>query len=180
MQRREILKKTGATVTVGLLGGCLGRSGAPGGQASDDGSGGSGGDTTTTTAKPTLENRSFKMLSANCGNETDTASVSFEAAKKNVIVTGTITGSDSCAKPVLAGANVRKDGTLTVKVKTKKKNGATACTQCLTELEYRATFAFEGSSPKSVKVVHESLGETKTAATMQRDGTSTTTTPDGT
>ncbi|WP_227352686.1 hypothetical protein [Haladaptatus salinisoli] len=180
MQRREILQRTGAAAAVGLLGGCLGRGGAPGEGTPDDGSGDAGGDTTTTTERPTIENRSFKVLGANCGNETQTATVSFEPSKKNVVVTGTITGSDSCAKPVLAGANVGKDGALTVKVETKKKDGATACTQCLTELEYRATLSFGGPIPESVKVVHRSLGETKTVATTKRDGSSATTTSDGT
>ncbi|WP_458206989.1 hypothetical protein [Haladaptatus sp. NG-SE-30] len=180
MQRREILKQTGAAVTVGLLAGCLGQGGtAPGDQAPDDGSDGSGDQTTTTTAEPTLKKRSFEILDTNCGNPTNEATVEFD--QSNVVVTGTISGSDSCAKPVLAGAKM-ESGELTVSVKTKKKDGTTACSECITELRYRATLAFDGSLPKSVTVVHESLGKTKTVTTTGQGTTTstTTTTSDGT
>ncbi|WP_458190888.1 hypothetical protein [Haladaptatus sp. NG-WS-4] len=178
MKRREILERTGATVTVGLLGGCLSQGGS-GGQTPDDSDvSGDETTTTTTTAEPTLEKRSFDLLDANCGNPTNEATVEFD--QSNVVVTGTISGSDSCAKPVLAGTKM-ESGELTVSVKTKKKDGTTACSECITELKYRATLTFDGSLPKSVTVVHESLGETKTVTTTGRGTTTstTTTTTDG-
>ena len=54
-----------------------------------------------------------------------------------------------------------------------QKEGSDVCAQCIVEIEYEATAAFEGDLPESVRVVHEAMGETKTVATAQSGGTTT-------
>ncbi len=194
MQRRDILKRAGAATTVGILAGCLGRGGSgPGGSGSDETSTtttttGSTTNSTTTTGDTTktttsssdgevaVKSHSLKVLSAKCGQPKNEASVEPKDSKKQLLITGTIPGSDSCARPVLKRAKTdAKTGTFMVTVGTKKKkSGSVACSECITAIKYRATFTFAGPPPKSVQVTHESMNNSKVVA--GGDGKSTTTT----
>lgn len=197
MQRRDILKRAGAATTVGLLGGCLGRNDGGSGGSAPDGSNetdttttthntttsentttggttetGTKTGTSTTTTDATVTDRSLKVTSAGCGQPNNEASVEFDDSKKQVVITGTIAGSDSCARPTLeVGKTDPKKDTFMAIIGTKKKDGNVGCSQCITEIEYRATLTFEDSLPESVKVTHESMGKSKVVGGASRDGT---------
>ncbi len=181
MQRRTLLKRTGAAITVGMLGGCLSQSGSPGG-SSDESNEKSTTTTTTTRPKPSLQNRSLEMVDAGCadGKSSNKATVKLKESKNQVVVTGTIRTPNPCYVAKLANVNYDRDaGTLsiTVKAKEKKQEGVSACTQCIGAVEYESTFAFDSGVPKSVTVSHESQGKTKKVTTV---GEGSTTSEDGT
>ena len=198
MDRRELLAGLGAVLGTASLGGCLGRyrdaiGGA--GETTQDGTtqNGTTRDTTdgqsgTTTGRPaTLADTSFQPLSAGCGQPTNEASVRFRRQANEVVVTGTIPGSNACYTAKLADASYDPEtGTLDLTVaSTQQKDGADVCAQCITQIEYEATAAFEGGLPESVRVIHEAMGETRTVATVAAGGATTTeatreTTADGT
>jgi hypothetical protein len=195
MQRRDILKRAGAATAVGLLGGCLSREGgSPGGSGADDTTTTTNGMTTTGTATTTngttatgtgtttrtttsngnasIENRSLKVISAGCGEPKNEADIEFKDSKRQVVITGTIAGSDSCARPTLKIAKTEpKKDTFKVIVGTKKKSGKVGCSECITEIKYRATLTFEEALPQSVKVTHKSMGNSKVVAGASHEGT---------
>ncbi|WP_231184940.1 twin-arginine translocation signal domain-containing protein [Haladaptatus sp. DYF46] len=186
MQRRDILKRAGAATTVGLLGGCLSREGGSPGNSESDGGGTGTTETTTTTASETttaegttetgtttqtsttdttVKDRSLEVISTECGQPKNDAAIEFEESKKRLVVTGSMTGSDSCTRPKIESAKCdTESSTFTVTMGTKQKDGSVGCSECITEIEYRATFTFEGALPKSVTVTHESMGESKVVA----------------
>jgi hypothetical protein len=195
MQRRDILKRAGAATTVGLLGGCLGREGRSPGNSESDGGGTSTTETTasetttaegttetamttrtsTTTADTTVKDRSLKVLGAECGQPKNDAAIEFEDSKKQLVVTGSMTGSDSCTRPKIESAKCdSKSSTFMVTIGTKQKDGSIGCSECITEIEYRATFTFEEALPKSVTVTHESMGESKVVADTDSESTTST------
>ncbi|MFH5797352.1 hypothetical protein [Haladaptatus sp. CMAA 1911] len=198
MQRRNILKRAGAATTVGLLGGCLSREGGSPGNSESDGGGTGTTETTTTTASETttaegttetgtttrtststagvtVKDRSLEVISAECGQPTNDAAIEFEDSKKRLVVTGSMTGSDSCTRPKIESAKCdTSSSAFTVTMGTKRKDGSVGCSECITEIEYRATFTFEGALPKSVTVTHESMGESKVVADTDRESSTTT------
>lgn len=164
MNRREYLGLTATALGAGAIAGCVG-SGAP-----DEGATGTTAETTegtgttnalgTRTTRPSLARRSFEVTRNECGNETNGASVAFH---DEVVVTGTITGTDACATGTLKETGYR-DGAFRVVVGTEKETVAGACAECLVEIEYEARFAFEGGVPATVVVEHESLGKRRRVA----------------
>lgn len=153
MNRREMLTTTGAVLGAASLGGCVSQY--------TDSPGSGGGETTD--AKPTLGKQSLKIKKAGCGQQKNAAAV--EYADSNVVVTGTIPGSDSCQTATLGDVSYSPEGgTLDVTVTTKKKEGAGVCSQCISEIEYEATFQFEGGLPSNVTVTHDSMGNSETVA----------------
>lgn len=171
MNRRDLLRAGGAA-SVGLLAGCIDRyRDTPDGAAPANGTAGttttSDATTGTTDGEPMLRSDSFEILDAGCGTVGNEASVQFDENDDAVTVEGTIAGSDSCAVARLTSAKY-DDGRFTVTVETKRKTtGTMGCAQCITEIRYRARFAFEGRLPASVAVVHDGQGgrETVTTAT---------------
>ncbi|WP_158058779.1 hypothetical protein [Halorussus halophilus] len=154
MNRREMLATTGAAIATASLGGCVSQY--------TDNPGADGGDETTE-SKPTLGEQSLKVTKAGCGTQKNEATV--ELADSKVTVTGTIPGSDSCQTATLGDVSYSPDdGTLDVTVTTKKKEGTGVCSQCITEIDYEATFQFEGGLPSNVTVTHESMGNSETVA----------------
>ena len=152
MDRREYLGRM-AALGASALAGCTG-SNVPdiGGTETDVAAPGT----------PVLAERSFEVVGKGCGTETNEASVSFG---RKVTVTGTITGSDACKTARLAAAEFR-DGAFRVVVETADEEGsADVCAQCLTEIDYEATFEFDGNAPGTVIVEHEWAGGRTTVAT---------------
>lgn len=164
MKRREYLRRTSALLAAGAMAGCLG-SNVPGDSTERV--------TETTAVSPVVATRDFEVTRQECGTEVNTARV--EAGDEQVTVTGTITGSDACKTAELKTASVEK-GTLRVVVAAVNRADAGACAQCLSEIDYEATVSFEGGTPESVVVVHESIGEPRTVA----DTGTAETTSDGT
>ncbi|WP_135366377.1 RodZ family helix-turn-helix domain-containing protein [Halosimplex halophilum] len=102
---------------------------------------------------------SLDVTDSGCGTQTDEASVDFDGSDGTVTVTGTTWGSDACYTAVLS--DVRLDGgTATVVVGSESDAGTdTMCAQCITEIDYEATVAFDGALPREVVVVHAHDGE---------------------
>lgn len=193
MKRRELLAGFGAALTGVSLGGCLAGSGGDGsggpeattgettaetttgegtGTETTDADGGTTtGDGTTTDGEPSrVTDRSFHVVEAECGKPENSASVEFRDGEAAVSVTGTIPGSSGCHTAELADASYDPgSGTLGVTVASVKREGADVCTQCVTEIDYEAAFAFEGDLPATVAVVHESMGESETVATAESE-----------
>ncbi len=196
MQRRDILKRASAATTVGLLGGCLSREGGSPGGSGEDGDGTNTTETTTTTASETtttegttetgtttrtsttdttVKDQSLKVLGAECGQPKNDAVIEFKDSKKRLVVTGSMTGSDSCTRPTIESAKFDSESdAFVVTMGTKQKDGSVGCSECITEIKYRATFTFEGALPKSVKVTHKSMGESKVVADTDSESPTTT------
>lgn len=162
MQRRALLKRTAALVTAGTLAGCVGNQ-----YGMDDDT--AAAPATSGSQPPTLTDRTLSVTDSGCGNETNTASVSFDDGKRLVTVTGTITGSDACKTATLKDATYDSNADeLAVTVAATNRDDADMCAQCLTEIDYEAEFSFDGGLPSSVTVDHDSLGETRTVQTSER------------
>ena len=167
MDRRDVLR-TGGVAGVGLLTGCIDRyRDTTDAAAPVDGTSGTTTDATagTTDRRPTLLNHSFEVLDAGCGTVGGDASLGFDRGDATLTVEGTISGSDACAVARLASAKY-DDDRFTVTVETTRQASETAaCADCITEIRYRATFAFEGELPSSVAVVHDGQAGRRTVAT---------------
>ncbi|WP_132058046.1 hypothetical protein [Halorussus amylolyticus] len=156
MNRRELLTRTGALLGAASLGGCLGQYPNPG-----------TGDQTTDDS-PTLADESFEVTDSECGQGSNEATVSFE--DESVVVTGTITGSDACQTGTLADTSYDPDeGILDVTVATEEREDTEVCAECITDIDYEATFEFAGGLPDEVSVTHDSMGESETVVTEKRE-----------
>jgi len=156
MDRRELLATTGALLGTASLGGCLDRYGVP-----TDGSGEDG-------DAPTLTDESFEMTDAGCGEGDNDATVGFDADAGTVEVSGTIPGADACHVARLVEAGYDADaGSLAVTVESVRRDDAEACADCISEIDYEATFTFDGGLPASVTVTHEALDESTTVASAE-------------
>jgi hypothetical protein len=168
MDRRELLATCGAVLGTGALGGCLSQYEDIAGEAGETTT--EADETEATDQKPTLADTSFEQLDSGCGQPKNEASVSFEEQDGSIDVTGTIPGSNACYVAELADASYDSEtGTLELTVSSVEKEGADACAQCITEIDYEATFAFEGGLPASVRVVHRAMGETETVTTAESE-----------
>lgn len=154
MNRRDLLARTGALLGTVSLGGCLSRYEVPGGDGEE-------------TDRPTLVDESFEITNAGCGQQTNEAAVEF--ADDSVVVTGTVPGANACYVAELADASFdHEEGTLDVTVASvEDAEEDEACADCIAEIDYEATFAFDGGLPATVNVVHEAMGESETVATAE-------------
>ena len=181
MERREMLARFGAVLGTAALGGCLGGN-RPGGGGTGDGDGttsdGNVTDGESTTTEPTtdettsgestLTDSALEVTGAECGKPSNDASVEFVSGDGSVVVTGTIRGSNTCYTAEIADASYDPEtGTLDVTVTSVQSDEADACAQCITEISYEATFAFDGGLPATVTVVHDAMGESTTVATAE-------------
>lgn len=179
MRRRTFLTSVTAAVATGTLAGCLGGGDPSGGGGTDTESPANSPTETSpeTTETPTdtatdaptdtptsVEGIASKTLEAtgDCSNP-DTANVAFES--KTVVVTGCIQGPNGCHQPVLKRATM-DGGKLNVVVTTEGQGDA--CTQALVQRSYEARISFDGDLPKTVVVIHDSMGEQSTVATAKR------------
>ena len=108
---------------------------------------------TATSGTPRIADRSFRVTGRTCGRAESGAHVTFDTPR--VVVEGTATGSNGCATARLGEATYDPGSdTLNVVVKVYQPDDARACTQCLTDIDYRLRVRFEGGTPGSVRVVH--------------------------
>ena len=175
MDRRDVLARTG-TLAVAALAGCLSN---PGGNEEPP----VGGDTPTDTptdaqtptddttptdedgAEPSGRDASFEVLRVQSGQAENSATVSFG---DGVTVEGTIGGRNGCYWARLASTDL-SDGTLRMLVEAyEDREDDEACTEALVDVDYRATVQFEESLPERVVVEHDSMGETRTVADVER------------
>ncbi|WP_115862484.1 hypothetical protein [Halorussus litoreus] len=182
MDRRELLTAVGAAVGTASLGGCLseyrdvaGDVGETTDEPTDTTTEGDSGGTTepsettdSSGGESSLADASLEIVDSDCGQPTNEASVSFREADAEVGVTGTIAGSNACYIAELAGASYDEaSGALTLTVASTKEGGSEVCAECITEIDYEITAAFEGGLPATVEVVHEAMGETTTVTTAE-------------
>lgn len=168
MNRRTLLSAVG-TAAAGALAGCL-SSAADGDGDGDDGDGSTPTDTPTATPSPTASptktsgcspvEEEFTVENVGSGTGKNEATVSFDG---DVVVDGTIRGKNGCYTASLGSVGY-EDGSLTVVVESHEKEGAEACTQALVDIDYLATFTFDGELPDTVTVEHDVDGERTTVA----------------
>jgi len=121
------------------------------------------GDPSATPTAPT--DKAFEVLERGCGGQDDSATVSFD---DGVTVSGAIWGNDGCYTARLVETRSGAD-TLTVVVESEPE-GTTprACVECIYRIDYEARFAFAGSGPDEVVVVHVHGDERTTIETTRR------------
>jgi hypothetical protein len=108
---------------------------------------------TPTPDTPRIVDRSFEVTERECGTGEEGADVTHDALR--IDVDGTAAGSNGCETARLGEASYDPDAdTLTVVVEVYQPDDADACTQCLTDIDYRASVRFEGGTPGSVRVIH--------------------------
>lgn len=116
---------------------------------------------TPTPGTPRVVDRSFEVTGRECGAGEESADVTLDASR--IDVEGTAIGSNGCETARLEEASYDPDAdTLTVVVEVYRPDDADACTQCLTDIDYRASVGFEGGTPQNVRVVHGSTVVTET------------------
>ncbi|WP_332897994.1 twin-arginine translocation signal domain-containing protein [Haladaptatus sp. CMSO5] len=125
---------------------------------------GTGGETTTddspTEQSPTLTNKSFTVVSEDCGNEVSKANVSFQPDQSQVQVSGTIFGPSACYTGKLDSATYDGESdTLNIHVVTEQPDEDAMCAQCIQEIQYQASIGFENGLPETVVVTHTTGGE---------------------
>jgi len=182
MDRRALLCG-GVSLVVGALAGCLGRGGEGSGGEGSGGENGTDGDAppnspdpsatpgqsptpdssptatptpTDATDRSTIRDRSFAVRDVSCGADRDAAAASADGA--DVTVTGTIPGSDTCHTARLADVTYRgRDRRLRIGLESyvPESTETPVCGQCIVEIDYEATFTFEGDRPETVVVVHD-------------------------
>lgn len=169
MKRRTLLRAVAAASAAGIAG-CTGTGPGGGGPADSptdsptgtpaDSPTGTPADSPTDTPTPTptpgppeLTGQSFEVLDKGCGTGTDRATV--KRNDQTVTVTGVISGSNGCYTAELERARYDAGADeLRVNVRSFDPGDEAACMQCIVDIDYRATFEFEGGRPGSVTVRH--------------------------
>lgn len=160
MNRRTLLR-TGATVAALGLAGCT----QPGDDPSDDlppTDTPEGQDTSEPTPEPGVESRTFEVIDSACGEGRNEATVRRDGGR--VIVEGVIGGRNSCYTARLQSVSYEGEE-LRVEVEAYQPDEMAACAQCLVDIEYEATIAFDGGSPDTVIVTHNGELVTSQSAT---------------
>ena len=102
---------------------------------------------------------SFSSQSPETGENRDVADISFDTEAGEVVVDGTISGSDSCKRATLGSLDYDESaGKLTVGVETTQIEGCEAGTMALVGIDYEGTFEFDGDLPSDVTVTHDGQG----------------------
>lgn len=185
MNRRSLLSSIGTAGVVSLAGCVSGDAGSGGpsdenatatdenpthnGTPSDDtetptdstdtASSGGGTESPSPAEGPTqFADATLKIIDTGPGQQVDSAHVCFDYGATQVLITGTIWGSNTCKIPALADATYDTDAdelTVTVTTKNRDTEGTPVCGQSITELDYRVTASFDGGLPGSVTVRHD-------------------------
>lgn len=162
MNRRVLLQVAGASAGA-LLAGCL-EDGTGGGNGPDD----TPTDSPTPTSSPTVSpsptepddpasvsGTSFDIVSVDCGEGRNQASVSFG---EHVSITGIARGANTCYTAELKSADydARADR-LAVQIRsfTPDSEESGGCAQCIVDIDYDAEVRFDGDLPETVVVKHD-------------------------
>lgn len=171
-----MLTRFGAVLGTVAVGGCLSSGSGPGsdGDPTPDGEPTTGRGSETDTGSTTgegasaLTDSSLTVTDAGCGTPGNDADVEFAAGSDSVVVTGTLRASDPCHTAELADASYDPETrALEATVAAVRSDGAGGCAECIAEIAYEATFAFDGGLPATVTVVHDATGESTTVATAE-------------
>lgn len=97
---------------------------------------------------------SFEILDNSCGTGEEEAAV--EQGADRIIVRGTISGRNGCFTAELERASYDTDaGEMTVAVRSfSNSDGDGGCTECIVDIEYRATVSYDANDPETVTVLH--------------------------
>lgn len=169
MKRRGLLAGA-STVAATVLGGCLsdpldGEEPPAGGTTPTDTPTDSSTPTDGNSPTPSMQDSSFEVLGVESGQGENSADVSFDDA---VTVEGTIGGRNGCYTARLAAADSTDEGLRILVEAYEDKEEGEMCTEALVDIDYRATFEYEGELPERVVVEHDSQGEKRTVADEQR------------
>jgi hypothetical protein len=142
MNRRTVLRRTGALAALGLAG-CL-----------SDGSG----DTPTDTEPPMpeIDSTTIDTTGTDCASgDGGVATLEADAGGHRLTVTGTIEASNPCHVAELVETDL-SDGTITVTVGT-EPDGSDACMECIGAVDYEATVQLTPGLEADVVVSHETF-----------------------
>lgn len=97
---------------------------------------------------------SFEIVDNDCGTGEDAASV--ERGTDRITVRGTISGRNGCFTAELERATYDTDaGEMTVAVRSySSSEGSSGCTECIVDIDYRATVSYDAPDPETVTVRH--------------------------
>ncbi|RXK50024.1 hypothetical protein [Halorientalis pallida] len=99
---------------------------------------------------------SFSSQSPETGEDRDVADISFDTEAGEVVVDGTISGSDSCKRATLGSLEYDESaGKLTVGVETTNIENCEVGAQALVGIDYEGTFEVDGELPTEVTVSHD-------------------------
>ncbi|WP_424016708.1 hypothetical protein ACOZ4N_12515 [Halorientalis pallida] len=102
---------------------------------------------------------SFSSQSPETGEERDVTDIRFDTEAGEVVVDGTISGSDGCKRATLGSLDYDESaGKLTVGVETTQIEDCEAGTMALVGIDYEGTFEFDGELPSEVTVTHDGQG----------------------
>lgn len=152
MNRRSFISAAGSA-TMAAVAGCLGSGPA---DDPDDGATDSPTDEPSASPEPTshgpkLVDTSFEVTRVECGSEYGDHEVTTEDGR--VTVEGTLDGRDSCySAELVRGEYDDGEDTLYVEVEVVAGDDGEACNECIVEIDYVATFEFDGGEPGSVRV----------------------------
>ena len=92
-------------------------------------------------------------------SEIDATDIEFDTDAGEVVVTGTISGSDLCKRARLANLVYdREQSHLTVAIEAVDREDVDACAQCIAEIAYEGRFSFAEEIPESASVSHDGQG----------------------
>jgi len=102
---------------------------------------------------------SFSSQSPECGEGNDDVDISFDDDAGEIVLDGVIRGSDLCKRARLESVEHDESADkLRVEIGTVDReqcqDGDMAAGQCLVDIEYEATFSFEGEIPSEASVNH--------------------------
>ncbi|PSP68065.1 hypothetical protein BRC85_04105 [Halobacteriales archaeon QS_1_69_70] len=169
MRRRGFL---GGTVAAAVaVAGCL-----DAGDAGEEPTGDPTAEPTDTPDGRTLEDTAFDVTNVECGSDYGHHDVT--TSGDTVTVEGVLDGRDTCyTAELVRGEYVGEMDTLFVEVEARESEDAAACGQCIVEIHYVATFAFDEGTPERVEV--EQRGAT-TSGSSGASGSGSATEPDAT
>jgi hypothetical protein len=179
MNRRTFVEAVAGTATIGVSAGCTGDGdGGSDGDASSPGDGTTtapqetdtlsepvdGGTTESPGSPPPAGEQSgrmngvdylFQVTDVSCGDSGNDADVAFDEDANEVVVTGTIAGSDLCRTAGLASVTYDEgEDRSAVVVETRRRAGADACGQCIAEIEYDLRLTYD-AVPSEISVTHD-------------------------
>jgi hypothetical protein len=178
MNRRRVLRRTGAVGLAGLLGGCLDDGARTGDDETTTADAATDPDPdpepepeaeTTTETESVVSVRNAEMLSSqgDCGG-THSGTIRYDPDGSQVTVEGVIRASDPCHEAVLEDARYDADSDRSTVVVGVTRTGTGACQQCIADITYEAVVRFDGGLPGTVTLVHTSMGEEVTVTEASR------------
>lgn len=175
MNRRRFIAAAAAATTV--VAGCLADdppAAEPDDEPTDDPTAEPTASPEPTPHGPRMTDSSFEVTRVECGSDYGHHDVRTDEG--TVTVEGVMDGRDTCyTADLVRGEYVREDDTLHVEVEAREGDDECMGGQCLVEIHYTATFAFEGGTPGRIEV--EQRGATTTSGSTSESGSGSASAP---